>query len=129
MSRKPFIRPMPKHTWYMRQGRYKRYMVREVTCLFLGAYSAVLTVGLMRLASGPDAYNAFLAALNAPGSIAFHVVALLLAVYHSTTWFNVTPQAMPIMRGEEFVPGGTIIGAHYAAWAVVSLVILVAAGV
>ena len=38
---------------------------------------------------------------------------------------NVTPQAMPIQRGEEFVPGKIIVGAHYALWAVVSLIVLV----
>ncbi|MEO5374380.1 MAG: fumarate reductase subunit C [Alphaproteobacteria bacterium] len=129
MSRKPYVRPIPKTSWFMRQGRYKRYMAREVTCLFIGAYTAVLTVGLMRLAESEAAYNAFLTALKAPGSILFHVVAFLFAVYHSSTWFNVTHQAMPIQRGDEFVAPGVIVGTHYAIWAVVSLVVLLVAGV
>jgi fumarate reductase subunit C len=33
MSRQPYVRPVSPTTWYMRNGRYKRYMLREVTCL------------------------------------------------------------------------------------------------
>ena len=33
MSRKPYVREIPKTSWFMRQGRYKRYMAREVTCV------------------------------------------------------------------------------------------------
>lgn len=128
MSRKPYIRPVAKTSWYMAHGRYKRYMLREVTCLFIGAYTAVFTMGIVRLSQGEAAYNGFLAALHSPLAVVFHLVALALAVYHSTTWFNVTPQAMPLMKGDDFVPGNIIVGAHYAGWAVVSLVILAAVG-
>jgi fumarate reductase subunit C len=40
------------------------------------------------------------------------------------TWFNLTPKALPLQVGEEFVPDWIIAGAHYAGWAVVSVVIL-----
>jgi fumarate reductase subunit C len=50
-------------------------------------------------------------------------------VYHAATWFNATQKAMPIQRGEDFVPGNVISGAHYAGWAVLSLVVIVVAGV
>ncbi len=36
---------------------------------------------------------------------------------------------MPIQRGEEFVPGSIVVGAHYGGWVVVSLVVLFLAGV
>jgi len=38
MSRQPYVRPVSPTTWYMRNGRYKRYMLREVTCLLVGFY-------------------------------------------------------------------------------------------
>jgi fumarate reductase subunit C len=100
-------------------------MLREVTCLFIFAYTFLLIWGLKRLSEGPDAFQGFLNALHSPWSVLFNLAVLIAAVYHSTTWFNVTPQAMPIQRGEEFVPGNIIIGAHYAVWAVVSLIILI----
>lgn len=128
MSRKPYIREVPKTTWWLSQRRYLRYMAREVTCIFIGVYTVVLLVGIRRLAEGPASYEAFLEGMNTPLSILFHIVAFAFTVYHATSWFNVTPAAMPIQRGEEMVPGRVIIGAHYAGWAVVSLVVLFMAG-
>ena len=122
---KPYVRSLSKTGWFLTQPRYKRYMAREVTCLFIFAYTFLLVWGLKRLSEGPDAFNAFVQALGSPLGVLFNLVVLIAAVYHSTSWFNVTPQAMPIQRGEEFVPGKIIVGAHYALWAVASLIVLV----
>ncbi|MDS4070658.1 MAG: fumarate reductase subunit C, partial [Candidatus Competibacter sp.] len=104
MSRKPYIREVSKTTWFLSQPRYKRYMAREVTCIFIFAYTFLLIVALKRLSEGPDAFQGFLNALHSPLGVLFNLVVLVATVYHSTSWFNVTPQAMPIQRGEEFVP-------------------------
>ncbi len=125
MSRKPYVREVSKTTWFLSQPRYKRYMAREVTCIFIFAYTFLLIIALKRLGQGPEAFQEFLNALRSPLGVLFNLVTLIAAVYHSTSWFNVTPQAMPIQRGEEFVPGNVIIGAHYGAWAVISLIILI----
>ena len=122
---KPYVRPLSKTSWFLTQPRYKRYMAREVTCLFIFAYTFLLIGGLKRFSEGPDAFNAFVQALGSPPGVLFNLAVLIAAVYHSTSWFNVTPQAMPIQRGEEFVPGKIIVGAHYALWAVVSLIVLI----
>lgn len=124
MSRKPYIREMSKTNWFFSQPRYMRYMAREVTCIFILVYTILLVFALKNLAQGPEAYAEFLEALNSPLGILFNLAALVAAVYHSTSWFNVTPQAMPIQRGEEFVPGNIIVGAHYGGWVVISLIVL-----
>lgn len=129
MTGKPYIRDVPRFGWFLRQPRYMRYMAREVTCIFIGAYAVVLLVALQRLAEGRQAYEAFLQALASPVSLVFHLVVLVFALYHTTSWFNVTPKAMPIQAGEDFLPGAIIVGAHYAAWLVVSVALLVLAGV
>lgn len=125
MSSKPYIREVPKCSWFFRQPRYMRYMAREVTSFFIGAFTLLLVVALKRLAQGPVDFQNFLDALRSPLGVLFCLAALAAAIYHSTSWFNVTPQAMPIQRGEEFVPGKMIVGAHYAIWAVVSLIVLI----
>jgi fumarate reductase subunit C len=129
MSRKPYIRSVSRSGWWLTQSRYIRYMAREVTCLFIGAYTIVLVVGLIRLSQGEAAYQGFLDALRQPASLAFHCLALIFALYHTATWFNVTPKAMPLHLGDRPVPGGAIVGAHYAGWAVVSAVVLLLTGV
>ncbi|MDG4552835.1 MAG: fumarate reductase subunit C [Candidatus Competibacter sp.] len=125
MSSKPYVREMSKTTWFLSQPRYKRYMAREVTCIFIFAYTFLLIWGLGALANGPEAFSGFLESLRSPLGVLFNLAVLIVTVYHSISWFVVTPQAMPIQRGEEFVPGNIIVNAHYGAWAVVSLIILI----
>lgn len=129
MSRKPYVREIPKSSWFLRQPRYMRYMAREITCIFIGAYTLMLLVGVMRLSQGQAEYESFLAALRSPASIVFHLLVLGFSVYHTATWFNVTPKALPVQIGEEFLPGGVITGVHYLGWAVLSLAVLLMAGV
>lgn len=129
MSPKPYVRTLSRYGWYWRQPRYRRYMLREVTCVFIGAYAVMLVIALLRLAEGRAAYAAFQQALAGPAGMAFHLVVLAFALVHTTSWFNVTPKAMPLQVGEAFLPGAVIIGAHYAAWLVVSVVLLFLAGV
>jgi len=128
MTRRPYLREVPRVRWFLRHPRYLRYMAREVTCVFIGAYTVLLIVGLKRLAQGEAAYEAFLAGLGSPAGIAFQVIALVFAAYHSLTWFNLTPKALPVQAGEDFLPARVIAGAHYAAWALLSAAVLFFAG-
>ncbi|HEX3124402.1 MAG TPA: hypothetical protein VHQ21_13975 [Rhodanobacteraceae bacterium] len=128
MSRKPFVREVSKTGWYFKQPRYLRYMSREVTCIFIGAFALLLLCALGRLAEGQAAYESFLAALQGPWSVFGLLVVLIFAVHNATSWFNVTPKAMPVQIGEDFLPGKYIVAAHYAVWIVVSLAVLFFAG-
>lgn len=129
MSRKPYIRPVSDYSWWLSQPRYVRYMAREASCIFIGAYSGVLVFGLVRLSQGAAAWNAFLENLQTPVAIVFHLLAFAFSLYHTTTWFNVTPKAMVIQLGKIRVPGNIIIGAHYLVWIVVSVIVLFLVGV
>lgn len=128
MARKPYVRPINKSSWWLSQGSYTNYFLREITCIFIGAYTTVLIVGLMRLSEGKMAFTGFLEAMKGEWAIVFHVVAIIFALLQTTSWFNVTPRAMRIQRGEDFVPGPVIVGAHYAIWVVVSAVFLLFVG-
>jgi succinate dehydrogenase subunit C len=128
MSRRPYVRKVER-SWWLRHRRYVVYMVRELTSLFIGLYCAVLVVGLFRLAQGSAAWDGFIAALSSPPGVVFQMVCLAFAAYHSVTWFALTPKAMPLVVRGEPVPPKAIVGAHYAAWAAVSLVVLIAAGI
>lgn len=128
MSRRPYIRKVPK-SWWLKRGRYTSYMVRELTCVLIAAYTVLVLVGLFRLSEGPAAYGAFLAALQSPLGIAFHAVALVFALIHTVTWFGLAPKAMPLRLGEQAVPAGAIVLAHYAVWIVVSAGVFIVTGV
>lgn len=129
MSRRPYIRKVSKTTWWMSTPTYVGYMMREVTCIFIGAYAAVLVTALWRLSQGKEAYEAYMKIMTGNGAyFAFHVLALVFALYHTFSWFNVTPKAMPIQVGENKLPGWMIIGAHYGGWLVLSLLVLILVG-
>jgi fumarate reductase subunit C len=127
VNRKPYVRPVTSE-WIFRHPRYLRYMVRELSCLFIGGWTLLMVWGLKQLAEGPAAWAAFLELLKSPASVVFHVVALGFAAYHSYTWFNLAPKAMPLQLGEDFVPEAAVAGAHFAAWAVLSAAVLYLAG-
>lgn len=129
MSRKPYVREVSTTGWYFKHPRYLRYMSREVTCVFIGAFALLLLCALDRLSAGQAAYESFLAAITGPWSAAALVVVLVFAVHNTTSWFNVTPKAMPVQIGEDFLPGKWIVAAHYAAWLLVSVLVLYFAGV
>jgi len=114
MSRAPYERPITSE-WIFRHPRYLRYMVREFSCLFIGGWTLLMVWGLHQLSQGPAAWAAFLELLRSPASVGFHLLTLAFALYHSTTWFNLTPKALPVPF---------IAAAHYAGWAALSVVIL-----
>jgi fumarate reductase subunit C len=129
MSRKPFVREVSKTGWYLKHPRYMRYMSREVTCIFIGAFALLMVCTLERLSRGQAAFESFVAALTGPWSFLGLFLIFLFATYNATNWFNVTPKAMPVQTGEEFLDGKYIVGAHYAVWVIASLVVLIFAGV
>jgi len=120
MSRRPYLREPSKTGWWLEQPRYIRYMAREMSALFIGIYALILIVGLFRLSQGEAAYAAFLATVEGPAGLIFAIVAFLFAVYHTYTWFQVTPKAMPLMFGGKRVPGAVIVAAHWFGFLVVS---------
>jgi len=126
---KPYVREVSRYGWFLGNPRYMRYMAREVTCVFIAVHAVILLVALRRLSEGREAWEGFLQNLTGPAGVTLQLVVLAFAVYHSTSWFNVTPKAMPVLIGENFLPGAVIVGAHYAAWLITSLAVLFLAGV
>ena len=121
-NRRPYVRSM--HNWWLRDPYFVRYMIREVTALFVAAYAVVLLVGLVRLSQGEAAYEAWLQALKTPLSLAFHVVVLATFVYHTWSWFKIMPKTMPIMFiGGKRVQQETITGTGLAVAAIACLAV------
>jgi fumarate reductase subunit C len=131
MSRQPYVRPLPRTSWYLASARYRRYMLREVTCLLVGVYCALLIWALAALSSGsPERWDAFLATQQNAAMIVFHAAALVYyLVYMTFDWFKLAPKAMPVQLGENKLPAHFIIIGHYLAWIIVTLFVLWLAGV
>ena len=119
---KPYIRPMPA-TWWLKRSSYLLFMLRELSSVFVAGYVVLFLLIIRSLSQGPAQYEGLMAALRSPLAILFHVVALAFALLHTITWFNLTPKAMAVWRGEERLPAAMMIIPNYVGWVVVSGVI------
>ena len=130
MSRQPYIRPMSTTTWYMRNSRYKVYVLRELTSFLVAFYSFLTIFALAALAASPERWNAFLASQQSTAMIVFHGLALLYFLFYQTfPWFKLAPKAMPVHLGEKKLPDSYIVIGHYVAWVILSGFIFWLAGV
>ena len=117
----------PRHpvNWFVKRPAYIQFMLRELTAVFVGGYLIFLLLWLNKLRLGQEAFIGFLGLLKHPLSIILHTVALIAALWHSITWFNLTPKVMPLFIGETRVPGALLaFGMGYLPWIVITLLIL-----
>jgi len=91
--RRPYVRPMTG--WWRSNPFFVRYMVRELTALFVGAYAIVLLVGLVCLTISEPAWDVWRNALDSPAGLVLNLVALVAMIYHAWTWFEIMPKTMP----------------------------------
>jgi len=115
---KDYVRAVP-NTWWLQRKTYVTFMVRELTCVFVGAYALFLLV----LVSKAGDAAAFDALLNSPVLITLQIIALPMVLFHSITWINLTPKVMVVFRGEDKVSPALIAGVNYVAWAAISVII------
>ena len=116
--------PLP-WSWFMQRRAYRRFMVREATSVFLAAYLVYLIVWIYRLGQGPEGLAAAIDSARRPFTVALHILALAAALYHSITWFNLTPKIMPLYIGEDRVPdflAAILMG--YLPWTLITFIIL-----
>src|SRR5687767_7328218 len=95
---KEYHRPVSP-TWWLARPAYVKFMVRELTSAFIAGYAVFLLI-LMRDARDEMAFQAMLESLKSPVSIVLHLVVLGFALFHSITFFNLTPRVLVFHRGE-----------------------------
>jgi len=118
-----YHRPV-SNTWWLKRKPYILFMIRELTSVFVAGYCIFLLVLVYKLTQGAEAYDNLMAILKSPSSVALHLVTLSFVLYHTITWFNLTPKILVLYRGEERIPQGLVAGMFYAGWVVVSVIIV-----
>ena len=118
-----YHRPV-SNTWWLKRKPYILFMIRELTSVFVAGYCIFLLVLVYKLTQGAEAYDNFMTALKSPSSVALHLITLSFVLYHTITWFNLTPKILVLYRGEERIPQGLVAGVFYAGWVVVSVIIV-----
>jgi len=72
---------------------------------------------------GPVAYEHYLHSMRNPAILLLNMVSLFFVVFHTITWFNLAPSAMPIRFGGRRVPDLLVASPSYVAWVAVSAVV------
>jgi len=123
--KRELVRPIPGN-WWLRRRPYTVFMLRELSAGFIALY-AILLFRLMHRAPDQVNFGLLVDELKGPTFIFLHLVVLGFALLNTITTFNLAPRVFKLYRGEEKVPESLIAGAHYAAWIVASIVLLVIA--
>jgi len=125
--RRPWRRSM--HGWWKRNPYYLRYLAMEATSILIALYALILLLGLWRLAEGEAAYEAWLAMLQSPVSIALHAILLPVFAFHAYSWFRIMPKTLPAIewRGRRLQQATiTVIGIAAAVVVNLALILLLA---
>jgi fumarate reductase subunit C len=106
--------------WWMWQWKYLKFILRELSSLAV-AWLVLLTLMQVRaLKGGPDSYAAFQHWLEKGWVVLLNAVSLVFVLFHTITWFNLSPRAMVVRIGGKRVPDAAIAAPNYAAWILIS---------
>ena len=126
-KRKKYVRPMTA-TWWQKLDFYKAYMVREATSIFAVWFCIVLLYGVLCLASNPVPRLGiidFISFLRNPIVVILNIITLIATLYHTATYFVMTPKVMNIIVKNERLPHHVLRNALWAVTAVISVVALI----
>ncbi len=106
--------------WWLGKAAYVRFILRELTSLFVAYAAVVLLLQVRALGAGEEDTARFQAWLEAPGTVALHAFVLLALLFHAVTWFGLAPRALVLRVRGRRVPEAAVLGGHYLAWAAAS---------
>jgi fumarate reductase subunit C len=113
-------RPVVSTYWWLAKWPYLKFMLRELTCVFVAWFVILTLLQVSALSRGAADYAQFQDWLKNPFVILLNAVSFLFVVFHAVTWFNLAPKAMAVRMGGKRVPDALIAGPNYVAWLVVS---------
>lgn len=124
---KPFhprwYRPRVSVYWWLGEWHYLKFILRELSSVFVAIFVVETLFLINALRHGPEAYAHYLQWMHNPLGIALNVISLLFVIFHTITWFNLAPSAMPVRLGGKRVPDILVAAPSYVAWIVVSAVV------
>lgn len=114
-----YAQPLPGN-WFLRRRGYVLYLIREFTAVPIAAWMLWFLVEISRLRDGKAGYHPHLSG----AFIAFSVVCLGFALWHSYTFLSLSGLIMRIPFGDRSISPRLVAGAAFGGWAVLSAVIV-----
>ena len=118
-----WYRPRVSVYWWLGQWQYLKFILRELSSVFVALVVAMTLLQLRALRSGPQAYARFQHQLQTPAAILVSFITLFFVLFHTITWFNLTPRAMAVKVRGKRIPEWLVAAPNYAAWIVVSVAV------
>ena len=116
-----WLRPRMSTYWWLGKWAYVRFILRELSSIFVAWFAIYLLMLVRAVNRGPLGYSGFMEFSSHPVVLLINVIAFLFITFHALTWFAVAPQAIVAHIGRKRVPAALIALAHYGAWIVVSV--------
>jgi fumarate reductase subunit C len=110
--------------WWWTRRSYRSFAAREFTSIFAAMFSAVLLLLLFALWRGRSTWERVVSWLDDPWAIAVASVILVVMLYHTVTWFQLTSQVQVVRLGRRVVPRRVVVAALFVAWLVASALVV-----
>ena len=124
---KPFhprwYRPHVSVYWWLGEWHYLKFILREISSVFVAVFVVETILLIHAVRQGPAAYEHYLHSMRNPAILLLNIISLFFVVFHTVTWFNLAPSAMPVRLGGKRVPDFLVAAPSYVAWLVVSAVV------
>ena len=115
-----WYRPHVSVYWWLGDSRYLKFILREISSVFVAWFVILTLAQLWALRNGPASYGRFEHWLQNPMVIAINAISFFFVVFHAVTWFNLAPKAMTVRFRGKRLPDIMLSAPNYAMWAVVS---------
>ena len=109
--------------WWLGEWRYLKFILRELSSVFVAIFIVVTLFQLRALKNGPEAYAEFQHWLRTPPAITLNVISFFFVLLHTITWFNLAPRAMAIRVRGKRLPEFLVAAPNYAIWLAVSVLV------
>ncbi len=114
-----YRRPVSTY-WWLTRWPYLRFILREITSVFVAFFVILTLLQIQALRQGEAAWTALVEWLRQPLVVAANLVTLSFLLFHTITFFNLAPRAMVVRLGGRKLPDVLIAGSNYGAWLVAS---------
>ena len=117
-----YRRPVSTY-WWLQRGAYLRFILRELSSVFIAYFVTVTLIQIYTLTRGRESYARFEAWTHTPLAIVLNLITFFFVVFHAVTWFNLAPKAMVVHMGKKPVPAAWVVAGNYLAWFVATAVV------
>src|SRR6516164_1357155 len=100
--------------WWLARWAYLKFILREISSVFVGWTVLVVLLQIRALKRGPADYASFQAWLANPFVLSLNIISFGSVVFHAITWFNLAPKAMAVRMSGKRLPAVAIAGPNFA---------------